>query len=201
MRGLVIVMVVLSWLVACGSGGAKLRPLPADARILAFGDSLTFGKDVRPEESFPARLQAGIARTVVNGGQPGELSAEGLKRLPIWLNEYEPRLLILCHGANDLLRSLSEDKVRENLRAMVKMAKSRGVDVVLLAVPKFGGMRSSPKLYEEIAAEFEIPLEAEVLKEIVREERYHRDAVHPNAEGYQRVADALSNLLRRAGAL
>jgi lysophospholipase L1-like esterase len=138
---------------------------------------------------------------VVNGGQIGERSAEGLKRLPIWLNEVEPRLLILCHGAQDLLRAQSEDKVRENLRAMVKMARDRGIDVVLLAVPQFGGMRANPVLYEDIAAEFKVPIESQVLQEIVREERYHRDSVHPNAEGYQRVADALLTLIRAAGAL
>jgi lysophospholipase L1-like esterase len=186
---------------ACGGSTPRQKALAPNARILAFGDSLTFGKGVLPEESYPARLQAAIHRDVINGGLPGEVSVEGLKRLPIWLDEYEPNLLILCHGANDLLRSLSEDKVRENLRGMVKMAKDRGIDVILIAVPKFGGMRSAPGFYADVAREFNIPLENRSLEEILRHAKYHKDTVHPNPEGYQLIADALARLMHASGAL
>ena len=185
----------------CEGSTPKQKALPPNAKILAFGDSLTFGKGVLPEESYPARLQAAAHRDVINGGLPGEVSVEGLKRLPIWLDEYEPNLLILCHGANDLLRSLSEDKVRENLRGMVKLAKDRGIDVILIAVPKFGGMRSAPGLYADVAREFNIPLENRSLEEILRHDKYHKDTVHPNPEGYQLIADALVKLMKASGAL
>jgi len=195
--------VALSFILLAGCDGSTphQKALPPNARILAFGDSLTFGKGVLPEESYPARLQAAIQRDVINGGLPGEVSVEGLKRLPIWLDEYEPILLILCHGANDLLRSLSEDKVRENLRGMVKMARDRGMDVILIAVPKFGGMRSAPGFYADVAKEFNIPLENRSLEEILRHAKYHKDTVHPNPEGYQLIADALVKLMKASGAL
>ncbi|MEY4683926.1 MAG: hypothetical protein RLZ25_385 [Pseudomonadota bacterium] len=185
----------------CDGATPRQKTLAPNAKILAFGDSLTFGKGVLPEESYPARLQAAIHRDVINGGLPGEVSVEGLKRLPIWLEEYEPSLLILCHGANDLLRSLSEDKVRENLRGMVKLAKDRGIDVILIAVPKFGGMRSAPGFYADVAREFNIPLENRSLEEILRHAKYHKDTVHPNPEGYQLIADALVKLMQASGAL
>ena len=188
-------------LMGCEGSTPKQKALAPNAKILAFGDSLTFGKGVLPEESYPARLQAAVHREVINGGLPGEVSVEGLKRLPIWLDEYEPNLLILCHGANDLLRSLNEDKVRDNLRAMVKLAKDRGVDVILIAVPKFGGMRSAPRFYADVAREFNIPLEKRSLEEILRHAKYHKDTVHPNPEGYQLIADALVKLMQASGAL
>lgn len=188
-------------LMGCEGSTSKQKALAPNAKILAFGDSLTFGKGVLPEESYPARLQAAIHRDVINGGLPGEVSVEGLKRLPIWLDEYEPNLLILCHGANDLLRSLNEDKIRDNLRGMVKLAKDRGVDVILIAVPKFGGMRSAPGFYADVAREFNIPLENRSLEEILRHAKYHKDTVHPNPEGYQLIADALVKLMQASGAL
>lgn len=201
---------IMGWLVlaltgillsGCDGSTPRQKPLAPNARILAFGDSLTFGRGVLPEESYPARLQAAAHRDVINGGLPGEVSVEGLKRLPIWLDEYEPNFLILCHGANDLLRSLSEDKVRENLRGMVKMAKDRGIDVILIAVPKFGGMRSAPGFYAEVAQEFNIPLENRSLEEILRHAKYQKDTVHPNPEGYQLIADMLVTLMKASGAL
>jgi len=200
---IVWLLVAFSWLLFAGCDGStpRQKALAPNARILAFGDSLTFGKGVLPEQSYPARLQAASHRDVINGGLPGEVSVEGLKRLPIWLDEYEPNLLILCHGANDLLRSLSEEKVRENLRGMVKMAKDRGIDVILIAVPKFGGMRSAPGFYAEVAREFNIPLENRSLEEILRHAKYHKDTVHPNPEGYQLIADALVKLMKASGAL
>lgn len=196
-------LLVLAGILLSGCGGSTpgQKTLPPNAKILAFGDSLTFGRGVLPEENYPARLQSAIHRDVINGGLPGEVSVEGLKRLPIWLDEYEPNFLILCHGANDLLRSLSDDKVRENLRGMVKMAKDRGIDVILIAVPKFGGMRSAPGFYADIAREFNIPLENRSLEEILRHAKYQKDTVHPNPEGYQLIADALVKLMKASGAL
>lgn len=188
-------------LAGCEPPVPTLPHLPADAKVLAFGDSLTFGTGVLPEQSYPVVLQHLIGREVVNGGVPGEISAEGLRRLPIWLDETEPGLLVLCHGANDLLRSFSEEKTAENLRAMVRMARERGIDVVLIAVPKFGLMRSPPKFYEEIAAEFDIPIEQHILDEIVRNRALKTDSVHPNAEGYRLIAESVFSLLQSAGAL
>lgn len=196
-----IVLTSVLWLTACGEQVPGQKPLTPNSKILAFGGSLIYGKGVLPEESFPARLQAETGRLVINGGQPGEISADGVKRLPIWLDEHEPDLLVLCHGANDLLRSLSEDKVEENIRTMVKLARDRGIEVILIAVPKFGGMHQAPNFFGKVAREFGIPLEARVLEEIVEHPRYHKDSVHPNAEGYQRVADAVVRLMRKSGAL
>lgn len=187
-------------LVACKTT-LRQNPIPSDGRILAFGDSLTYGTGVLPEQGYPAVLQSLVNREVINGGVPGEISADGLRRLAIWLQEYEPKYLILCHGANDLLRALSEEKAAENVRAMVKLARDQGIDVLLVAVPKFGLRRSPPGFYEEIAREFNIPLERNALDDIERNPTLKSDAVHPNAAGYRLLAQAIVKRLRETGAL
>jgi len=200
LRHVLLIILVGLVLVACKSD-AKLNPLPADGKILAFGDSLTYGTGALPEHSYPVVLQSLVDREVVNGGVPGEISAEGLKRLAIWLKEYEPKLVIICHGANDLLRALSEEKAAENVRAMVKLARDQGVDVLLVAVPKFGLMRTPPEFYEEIARKFDVPIERHVLEDIEGNEALKSDAVHPNAEGYRLMAQAIAKRLQKSGAL
>ena len=187
-------------LAACGSS-AKLDKLDPSAVVLAFGDSLTFGTGAGTTESYPAVLERSIGRTVVNAGVPGETSAEGLARLPAVLEEVQPKLLILCHGGNDFLRKMEEAKAAENVRAMIRLARDKGVPVVLLATPKAGIPPSIPAFYGEIAAELRIPFEDGVIKTVILDNRLKSDFVHPNAQGYAQIAAALQKVLKKAGAI
>lgn len=185
---------------ACSSS-AKLPPLPQDAVVLAFGDSLTFGTGAGPGESYPARLEGLIGRRIVNAGVPGEISAEGLIRLPGYLDREKPALLILCHGANDILRRLDLQETAANLRAMVRMAQERGVAVVLVGVPAFNLSLTPPPFYSEVAKEFGTSYEGTILPKVLAKGTLKSDYVHPNAAGYRRLAEALDKLLRESGAI
>ena len=169
--------------------------------VLAFGDSLTFGTGANPHESYPARLEALIGRKVIASGVPGEVSAEGLSRLSSALEETKPQLLILCHGGNDLLRKLDDGQAANNLRAMVRLAKARGAQVVLIGVPKPGLLPSAAGFYEDIAREFKLPYESAALRKILTDNSLKSDLVHPNAAGYARLAEAVAALLKKAGAV
>ena len=116
----------------------ELEPLAADAVVLAFGDSLTFGTGAGPGESYPEVLSGLIGRTVVNAGVPGEVSTDGLLRLPALLDREQPALLLLCHGGNDQLQRLDPNQLADNLRAMIRSARDRGIAVALIAVPAPG---------------------------------------------------------------
>lgn len=188
-------------LAGCGGSSPKLSGLSADATVLAFGDSLTFGTGAQPEASYPAVLEKLVGHKVWSAGVPGEVSAAGLARLPSALDYYQPRLLILCHGGNDFLRKLGDAQAAENLRAMIRLAKARGMDVALIAVPKPGLFPSPPDFYAEIAKEFGLPLEDAALKAILRDNELKSDVAHPNARGYAKLAEAIAALLHKSGAL
>ncbi len=192
-------LLLLLLLVACGPSVPKLNPLPMDAVILAFGDSLTYGTGASAEESYPMVLQTLLGRTVVRSGVPGEVTAESLARLPEVLDEQNPKLMILCIGGNDFLRQLGEQQAAENIRAMIKLAKGKGVDVVLVGVPKFGLMLSPPDFYGQIAKEFQLPYEDEIMHKILLNRNLKSDEIHPNAQGYQLFAEAIAALLKKAG--
>ena len=188
-------------LAGCGGSAPRLARLPADAVVLAFGDSLTFGTGAQPEASYPAVLEKLIGRKVWGAGVPGEVSATGLARLPSALDDYQPKLLILCHGGNDFLRRLGDAQTAENLRAMIRLARQKGIDVVLIAVPKPGLFPSPPDFYAAIAKEFGLPYEDAALQAILRDNELKSDLVHPNARGYARLAEAVAALLKKSGAL
>ena len=191
---------LLALLTACG-GQPKLAPLGPDAVVLAFGDSLTFGIGANAGESYPARLEALIGRKVVSAGVPGEVSAEGLARLPSALAETKPQLVILCHGGNDLLRKLDEAQAANNVRAMVRLARAQGAQVVLIGVPKPGLLPSPAGFYGDIAKELRLPYEETALKKILTDNGLKSDLVHPNAAGYARLAEAIAALLKKTGAV
>ena len=189
-------------LLAAGCGQqAKLSPLPQDAVVLAFGDSLTYGTGASEEESYPAQLAPLIGRRVVREGKPGELSAQGLARLPSALDEHQPALLLLCHGGNDFLQRQSKKAAAENVRAMIALAKSRGIQVLLIGTPEAGFTLTPPEFYGEIAQEFRIPYEGDVLTKILRDGSLKSDQVHPNARGYRLMAERVAELLRKSGAI
>ena len=188
-------------LAGCGGNAPKLAKLPADAVVLAFGDSLTFGTGAQPETSYPAVLEKLIGRKVLSAGVPGEVSAAGLARLPAALDQHQPSLLILCHGGNDFLRKLGDAQAAENLRAMIRLARERGIAVVLVGVPKPGLFPAPPDFYAEIAKEFGLPYEDASLKSILRDNELKADIAHPNAKGYAKLATAIAALLKKSGAL
>ncbi|MDO5673911.1 MAG: arylesterase [bacterium] len=178
-----------------------MPPLSTDAVILAFGDSLTFGTGAGEQQSYPEVLAGLTGRKVVNAGVPGEVSKDGLERLPGVLEEVRPDLLILCHGGNDMLRRQDQQQLRDNLVNMLKMARDQGIAVLMVAVPEPGLALKPPALYQELAKEFAIPLEKEVIVSILKKSELKSDQVHPNAAGYQRMAEAFADLLRKSGAL
>ena len=179
----------------------ELEPLAADAVVLAFGDSLTFGTGAGTGESYPEVLSGLIGRTVVNAGVPGEVSTDGLLRLPALLDREQPALLLLCHGGNDQLQRLDPARLADNLRAMIREARDRNIAVVLIAVPAPGlSLRPLP-LYAGIADEFGLAADLETVADILGDRALKSDYIHPNGAGYRRLALAVADLLRAAGAV
>jgi lysophospholipase L1-like esterase len=175
--------------------------LKADAKILAFGDSLTFGTGAADSESYPAVLTQLTGRKVINAGVPGEISAHGIPRLSDFLDHENPNLVILCHGANDLLAHLDQKIIADNLRTMIRMVHKHGAAVLLVAVPSPDITLQPPSLYEDLSREFNIPIEKKSLSHILGKHSLKSDYIHPNAAGYRLFAEALVDLLKESGAL
>ena len=129
-RLLPLFLALLLLAASCGGPGPgeRLKPLPAGARVLAFGDSLTYGTgagglDPQPGLAYPEALARETGLAVVNAGLPGETTDRGRARLPGVLAGERPALVLLEHGGNDFLRGLPEAATEENLAAMVRACR------------------------------------------------------------------------------
>ncbi|MGD8476616.1 MAG: arylesterase [Burkholderiales bacterium] len=188
-------------LAACSEKIPGLPRLAAGDVVLAFGDSLTYGTGAPYQQSYPAVLSELIGHTVVSSGVPGEQTAEGLERLPEALDTHQPRILLLCLGGNDMLRKVDVAETEANLRQMIDMAQGRGIAVVLIGVPAPALFGATAGFHETIAQDYAIAFEGDALNEILRDNEYKSDPVHPNARGYRMLATSLADLLKRGGAI
>ena len=200
MRLLLTAMMVVS-LAGCGDKVPPVAKLAVTDVVLAFGDSLTYGTGAKAEDSYPVVLGQLIGRTVVRSGVPGEQTAGGLARLAEVLDEHKPRLVIVCLGGNDMLRKGTPANIEANLRKILQEIKSRGLDAMLIGVPTPTLIANPPEFYSRLAKEFSIPYEGDIITSVLYKSDLKSDPIHPNAAGYRKVAEAVAELMRDAGAL
>lgn len=177
---------------------------PAQARvpvILDFGDSLTAGYGLMPEQAFPARLEAwlgqhGIAARVVNAGVSGDTTADGLARLD-WALAEKPDLVILALGANDALRGIDPATVRANLDKMLQRIRATGARVLILgmlAPPNWGPDydRAFDQIYPQLAKAHEAALYPFFLEGVAMKPDLNQpDGLHPNEHGVAVLVDKI----------
>ena len=173
----------------------------AERVIVAFGDSLTAGLGVTPEESYPARLQArlraeGYAYRVVNAGASGDTTAGGLRRVD-WALKNKPDIVIVALGANDALRAQDLTSVRQNLDAIVARFQKAGARVLLAGMevpPNYGAQYAADfrKVYAEVARKRGVAFMPFLLDGVAGKPSLNQaDGIHPTAGGYGIVADHL----------
>ncbi len=171
--------------------------------ILFLGNSLSAGLGVRSNEAFPSLIQQRIDSLgwrfrVVNAGVSGDTSSGGLSRLE-WLLRDTVDVLVLELGANDGLRGIPPDAMRDNLSEIIDRTRARYPSVEIL----LAGMRMPPNLGQDYARAFE-----QVYVELAREKDVHlipfllegvggvramnqQDGIHPTAEGHRIIAQTV----------
>ena len=194
-------------LAACGRKAARLAALPAGATVLALGDSITFGTGASPQASYPAVLAGLTGWAVVNAGVPGDTSAAALARLPDLLQQHAPALVLVSIGGNDFLRRVPPETTRANIRSICKQAREAGAQVVLVGIPEASALAAAARalgdhaMYEELAAELELPLHEGGWAKVLSDPTLRSDAIHANAQGYEAFATGLAQRLRELGLL
>lgn len=163
-------------------------------RIIAFGDSLTAGFGLSEKESYPYLLQErlnneGFNYEVVNAGVSGETSLGGLERIDWVLEPDNVEILILELGANDLLRGIPVERMKNNLDKILEKAKEKGVEVLfcgMLAPPTMGNsyQRDYTNAFPDLANKYKVRFVPFLLENIALDKKLNQaDGIHPNPVG------------------
>lgn len=198
---------LLLLLLAACSESPHYQPLAPGAVVLAFGDSVTYGTGAGRGEDYPTRLARLSGWQVVNAGIPGDTALAARGRIAALLEEEMPALVIVELGGNDFLRRRAEAEVKEDLRAILQTVKAAGAQPVLVAVPGLSllgatvGRLADAAIYHELAREEAVPLVEKVFAEVLSDPALRADRIHPNAVGYQLLADGIADSLARVGLL
>jgi acyl-CoA thioesterase I len=177
------------------------QPVSLRPKIVALGDSLTAGRGVGEELAWPALVQKrldvdGFAFTIVNAGVSGDTTSGALRRYERALDA-DVGVLIVALGANDGLRGVPVDRLKENLGRIIEIAQARGIAVLLC------GMETLPihgwdytvafhKAYGELANQYKVPLVPFFLLNVIgNPELMQPDRAHPNAAGHRAIAEKI----------
>jgi len=162
--------------------------------ILAFGDSLTEGFGVEPQDSYPAQLERklqsdGYRIQVINGGISGETTSAALNRVD-WMLNTDPDLVIVETGANDALRGIDLDVTRQNLDEIVSRFSDSGAVVIVAGLQIIQNLGEEyttgfADLYPKVAEKYEAILIPFMLEGVAADPSLNQaDFIHPTADGY-----------------
>jgi acyl-CoA thioesterase-1 len=171
--------------------------------IIFFGDSLTAGYGLDPDEAYPALIQKKLDATgqpwrVVNAGLSGETTAGGLRRLD-WILRQPVDIFVIELGGNDGLRGIASETSRANLQLMIERVRAKyphaAIVLAGMQLPTNLGpehTRQFAAMYPELAQANRVTLIPFLLDGVGGVPRLNQaDGIHPTAEGHCLVAETV----------
>ena len=170
--------------------------------VLVWGDSLSAGYGLRPQQAWPSLLEKKIAdarlpHTVINASISGETTAGGRSRLPAALQTHRPSLVVIELGANDGLRGLPIAAMSTNLQAMIDASRQAGAKVLLIGMrmpPNYGPDYTTrfEKAFQDLARTNKLRLVPFMMEGFADQRAYfQQDGIHPVADAQPLILDTI----------
>ena len=177
-------------------------------KIMLYGDSLMAGYGLTQSENLSSMLMNKIKKNymnidLINASVSGNTSKDGLARLK-WSLEDKPAVLVLCLGANDMLRGIDPTITKANLNEIITQVKQKNIIVVLSGMLAPDSMGQNYKqqfdnIYPELAKEHQLIFMPFFLQDVALQEKYLlNDYTHPNHEGIKIIAGNLFPYIKEA---
>ncbi len=194
--GILAVLGVLGFLGRKHLSGNAYTNLPPTSGTswVAFGDSLTAGVGADQGKDYPSQLSDILGIPVLNQGVSGETTEDGLKRLPDIL-ALDPRVVLLCLGGNDGLRQVPPEQMVQNLDQIITQLHAHGSFVVLMGVRSASVFDRFGPFFKDLAKRKQVLFVPDVLDGIFSHPQFMSDTIHPNSEGYRRIAEKVAEAL------
>ncbi len=165
--------------------------------VVALGDSLTFGIGAASDENYVSRLAKDLNIIIYNKGVNGDTTAEALARVQADVLDLKPDAVIVLLGGNDFLKNIPLNETKNNLAEILDILNENKIKVVLIGIHR-EFLSNYEKVYENLAREKNV---AGYVPGILSGLYQHSDLMfndlHPNAAGYQIMANRIEPVLRR----
>ena len=176
-------------------------------KVAFLGDSIAAGLHLAAAQAFPALVhdrlaQSGTPFELLNAGVSGDTTAGGVRRVD-WLLKQAPRVVVVELGANDGLRGIPVPAVEANLRTIISKIRAANARVLLLGIripPSYGPeyVAVFEGLYPRLATELQLAFVPFFMEGVAGVASMNlEDGIHPTAEGHVKLADKVSEPLRR----
>lgn len=175
-------------------------------KIIAIGDSITYGFPYSPAVSWVQLTGEALRIPIINKGINGNTTGEMRTRFERDVLRLLPSHVIIMGGTNDACAGLDAEAVETNIRYMAEAAQQQGITPILgLPIPcnylqdeyRLGLYREDMREYALANQLPVIDFHAAFLRPGSRQPEltYYADVLHPNERGYQVMAIAAAKVL------
>ena len=177
-------------------------------KIMLYGDSLMAGYGLLQKNNLASELSREIKAngsmiSIINASISGNTSKNGLSRVD-WSLGDKPNIVILCLGANDMLRGLDPSLTKNNLDLIINKFINNNALVILAGMQSPESMGPKYKsefdeIYPGLSKQYNLIFMPFLLEGIALEkDLLQADYQHPNAEGIKVMAKNLSPYIFQA---
>ena len=177
-------------------------------KIMLYGDSLMAGYGLPQKDNLASELSREIKSndstiSFINASISGNTSKNGLSRVD-WSLGDNPNIVILCLGANDMLRGLDPSLTKNNLDSIINKFIDNKAIIILAGMQSPESMGPKYKkefdaIYPDLSAQYNLIFMPFLLEGVALEkELLQADFKHPNAKGIRVMADNLNPYILQA---
>jgi acyl-CoA thioesterase-1 len=170
--------------------------------IIVLGDSISAAYGIELGQGWVALVQEKLQEnysdfTVINESISGDTSAGGLARIESVLSRHKPSVLIIELGANDGLRGLSPNVLKNNLAEIALRAQKSSANVLLLSMripPNYGKRYTEMfyNVYPQLSKELSVPYVPFILEDVALvKDLMQADGLHPNEKAQAMIAEKI----------
>ena len=175
-------------------------------KIVLFGDSLMSGYGLDEQFHLSSVLEKNLKEKgydvkIVNASVSGDTTYGGLNRVNWLLEKREVNIIVLCLGANDMLRGIDPTTIKKNLKNILIILKEKNISVLLagmLAQKTYGEEYKTnfDAIYPELAKRYNVSFLPFLLEGVALIPKYNLDdGKHPNHKGIELISKNLERKL------
>ncbi len=175
-------------------------------KIALFGDSLMSGYGLEEKSHLSTILEKSLRKkgfgvNVINASVSGDTTSGGLNRLNWLLEQRDIDIVILCLGANDMLRGIKPSLIKKNLQKILEILEEKKITILLAGMlsQETLGIEYKNKfdrIYPELAKKFQISFLPFLLDGVaLNAELNLNDGKHPNQKGVKIISKNLEKKL------